>query len=116
MHKAIYLTVVVKTNPPGNTSEQVKEIEARIAAAISTTSHELTGTLKRLRVKDGEIKAIVYLEGEQDAPQNFSKIAILDARKSLETAFAVPLTSHSRISISDIQENTNAVDELADEN
>ena|ERR1700694_2112282 len=115
MHKAIYLNIVITASQSATTSEQIHEIQTRLTHGLQKTPRQLSGVIKRLRVKAGKIEALVYLEGEQDAPQNFSELAISDVKKSLETAFVVPLTNRSHLQISDIQENTNAVDELADE-
>ena len=60
------------------------------------------------------MNVLIYMEGEQDAPQDFQKLAIDELRKRLDAAFESPTERGLRISIQRVEEATGAVDELAD--
>jgi hypothetical protein len=123
VRKGIYLDIIVAVE----NAEQVESLEATLKAILNqalgsgTPIAQLSGAVKRIRSprsKAGEpprIEALIYLEGEQDAPQNFYRLAMAEAQATLDAALLTPIAPDVTARVETIRENTNAVDELADE-
>ncbi len=115
MRKGIYLNVLLRCD--GDPQPRLDAIRQAVdAAARGGTPHaHLTGEVKRIRLASAGdsaaplVDVLVYLTGEQDAPQSFFALATAELRQLLETLPGPPLRLHA------ITENTSAVDELADE-
>ncbi len=125
MRKAIYLNVLthVESNSKAKPSEEtaVREVKQTVEAAQKKAKTDLSIEIKRARVEKGpddkgiHVGLLTYCEGDQDAQQNFTKLATEEMQKFLTDAFLAPTPSGLKVSVHSIEENTNAVDELADE-
>src|SRR5438309_595963 len=127
MRKAIYLNVLThiegtKDTPP-DAQLALREVErlVREAARKAGTAHIPMMDVKRVRLEEGpdhpgiHVGSLIYLEDEQEAAANFAKLATDKLQKLLNDVFKQPLPGNLKVSIHNIEENTNAVDELADE-
>jgi len=114
MHKAIYLSVKVTMPPDSQGGDRLRQLESRVGQQLRQTEHHLTGTVKRVQDLGDQVEMTVSLEGEQEAPADFARLAIDDVRRALEAAFAAPAARNLRISVAEIREDTSAVDDLAD--
>src|SRR5258708_4801814 len=125
MRKAIYLNVLthVESTSKAKPSEAtaVKEVKQTVEAARKKAKTSLSIEIKRARVEKGpddkgiHVGLLAYCEADQDAPQNFTKLATDEMQKFLSDAFRAPTPSGLKVSVHSVEENTNAVDELADE-
>jgi hypothetical protein len=114
MQKAIYLGVVVAVTPIDTGADRLYELEMKIGQALRQTPHGLRGSVKRIRTRGDHIEATVYVQGEQEPPENFTRLAVAEAQQALETAFAAPLRSNAQAAIHEIYEDSSAVDDMAD--
>ena len=142
MHKAIYLNALLNVEAASNDGDLEKNVRNAIqtASANKKPKSQVTFDIKRVRsaeapakpgmniglfvqrivgIKDSStaknVTLLMYGEGEQDAPKNFTELASAELRNLLESAFSAPESSGLKASVASIEENTNAVDELADE-
>src|SRR5207302_936588 len=105
MRKAIYLNVLThvqsakKTLPDSQLAlREVSQI-VREAANKTTPTNKLTVDVKRVRLEKGTdsshvvVGFMIYLEGEQDAPHNFTSLATGELEKYLSDIFKGPTTS-----------------------
>src|SRR5689334_20138776 len=100
MRKAIYLNVLthVEDGSKGKPSEAkaVSEVKQTVEAAKKKDKTSLSVEIKRARVEKGpddkgiHVGLLVYCEGDQDAPQNFTKLATDEMQKFLAEAFRAP--------------------------
>jgi hypothetical protein len=125
MRKAIYLNVLthVENTAKGKLSDEaaVREVKQTVEASKKKAKTSLSIEIKRARAEKGpddkgiHVALLTYCEGDQDAPQNFTKLATDEMQKFLSEAFRAPTPSGLKVSVHSIEENTDAVDELADE-
>ena len=124
MRKAIYVNVLthVESTSKARPSEEtaVREVKQAVEAYKKNAKTKLSVEIKRARVEKGpddkglHVGLLAYCEGEQDAPQNFTKLATEEMQKFFSDAFRAPTPTGLKISVHSIEENTSAVDELAD--
>jgi hypothetical protein len=137
MRKAIYLNALINVQSASSDGDLEKNVRSAFQKASSKSKVKFD--IKRVRsnkaparpglniglfvrramgtddAEEKNVSILVYGEGEQDAPQNFTELASAELRKLLETAAAAMESSGLKASVTTIEENTNAVDELADE-
>jgi hypothetical protein len=120
MRKAIYLNVEVHvTGADGPDQAIIELVKDTVGKTLEAgTAGGLTGEVKRARlappIETGvhSIDVLVYVRGEQEAAQSFTTLSVSDTQASLNKCFESPLTGNIRASLGDIEENTNAVEEL----
>ncbi len=115
MRKGIYLGLVLRVEPQLEADRELPEVRARLEKAIARTRRQLSGQIKRLRVRDGKLEGILYFTGEQDAPQSFTELALTDVREALAALLDSPAGDRTRLTLETLEEDTDAVDDLADE-
>src|SRR5258708_26638067 len=127
MRKAIYLNVVTQVErvngAPTDGSLALRDVEQTIRKAAHKvgTAHNLSVEVKRMRLEQGsdskgtQVAILTYLEGDQDPAANFTKLATSELVKYLINVFKQPTPAGFKVSVYKIEENTNAVDELADQ-
>src|SRR5258708_8007088 len=127
MRKAIYLNVLTQVErlngTPIESQLALREVDQAIRKAVRKvgTANKLSVDVKRVRLEQGsnpkgtQVAILTYLEGDQDPAANFPKLATSELEKYLLDVFKHPTPPRFRVNIQTIEENTNAVDELADE-
>ena len=123
MRKGIYLNVLVRADNSQDHEQSMSALKTVVNHALQngTPIAQLTGDVKRIRMRaphDGEapkIETLVYLEGEQEAAQNFNELATAEVQAALQAAFVTPITPDVTAHVEAVQENPNAFDELAEE-
>ena len=136
MHKAIYLNALLEFAPDdpahavasdADYSAIMRDALLKAKPAWSEQSH-LSAEVKRIRPEKRDplvsnasamggvrLELLTYLEGEQDAPQDFAQLTAAHLQKLLEQIANPLLARHIKITLESIEENTSAVDELADD-
>ncbi len=127
MRKAIYLNVLTQVERvngmPAEDQLALRDVDQAIRKAVNKvgTANKLSVDVKRVRLEQGSnpkgtpVGILIYLEGDQDPAANFTKLATSELEKFLLDVFKQPTSAGFRVNIQTIEENTNAVDELADE-
>jgi hypothetical protein len=123
MRKGIYLDILIQLESAEQAEKPEDALKAILNQALQngTPIAQLTGKVKRIRPQgyvDGEprrVEALIYLEGEQEASQNFYTLATAEVQAALHAALLTPIAPDVSAHVENIQENSNAVDELADE-
>ncbi len=123
MRKGIYLDVVMRLDNAEEAENAMPALKAIINQSLAkgTPIAQLTGEIKRIRPhanadsSEPHIEALVYMEGEQEPAHNFYTLAVAEVKAVLDAAFHTPVAPDVNAHLTDIQENTNAVDELAEE-
>ncbi|HLY25826.1 MAG TPA: hypothetical protein VKQ72_05765 [Aggregatilineales bacterium] len=127
MHKGIYLNVLMHVEQQGKpasadaASAESQRILDELARQPATPPNNLTLSVKRFKVQPGpdttgtHVAVLAYMEGDQDAPQDFQKLATDDLRKRLDSALRHASASGLKVAVHSIEEATGAPDELADE-
>jgi hypothetical protein len=127
MRKAIYLNVLTHVEGAKDTLPDaqlaLREVEKLVheAAGKAGTAHIPLMDVKRVRVEEGpdhtgvHVGSLIYLEDDQDAAANFTKLATDKLTKLLNDVYKQSMPANLKLTIHNIEENTNAVDELADE-
>jgi hypothetical protein len=126
MLKAIYLNValLLRGSHRSDYAADVSQVQQMMGTALQggTPSANLTGQVKRLtwsvspNHQSAEVKTIVYMEGEQDAPQNFIVLAVSETQALLAEALRQPIADKIDVQVVLVEENRDAYDELADAN
>ncbi len=143
MRKGIYLKALfqfepVGSNPslrpgdkPGTAPDYpvlLKDTMDNLAPAWTAQTH-LSHQIRRVRHepsptaapetsapnKGQVVSVLAYLEGEQDAPQDFARLTIEQWRKLLAQVSQQLAAKRIPVKITSIEEDSDAVDELADE-
>ncbi|MEP7287298.1 MAG: hypothetical protein ABI947_16200 [Chloroflexota bacterium] len=106
--------------PTANPLDEIKQAMETLTQGI-LPEDKITVEVKRIRTEpsiapnDKQVSVLAYVEGEQDAPLNFMELATAELKKKLDMTFGQSLASGTNVQVHTIEENTNAVDELADE-
>src|SRR5215813_15137492 len=113
MRKAIYLNILtdVDGSSKGKPGEEtaVREVKQTVEAAKKKVKSLLSIEIKRARVEKGpddkgiHVGLLAYCEGDQDAPQNFTKLATDEMQKFLAEAFRAPTPSGLKVSVHSIE-------------
>ncbi len=91
---------------------------SRLSHQIRRVRHEPPATVTPGTSASGKgqvVSVLAYLEGEQDAPQDFAKFAIEQWQNLLGQVSQQLAAKRVPVKISAIEEDSDAVDELADE-
>ncbi len=143
MHKGIYLRALFQFEPagsnpplrPGDKPGTVLDYPALLKDTMEslapawTVHSRLSHQIRRVRheppatampgtsapSKGQVVSVLAYLEGEQDAPQDFAKLAIEQWQNLLGQVSQQLTAKRVPVKISAIEEDSDAVDELADE-
>jgi len=122
--KAMYLNVLIglresELADPQALMDSVAEV---ISTALAVgTAAGLTGEIKRVRMAENPPEAkptvdvLLHVQGDQPAPMPFLPLAESEIRALLEMILQTALPGGLSAAITAIEENPNAVDELADE-
>jgi hypothetical protein len=126
MRKAIYLNVLTHVQTIANRPIDSQAALGEIDRLVRTLDHHKEASLsldvKRVRLENEvdsngvDVGILIYLEAEQDAASNFANFATSELETKLKNTFKQPTLSNLAVTVRKIEENTNAVDELADEN
>ena len=127
MHKGIYLNILAHVEQSGKPANadlaqgEIRRLMDELTRQPTTPPNNLTLSIKRSQVQTGpdtagtHVDILAYMEGDQDAPQDFQKLAVDDLRTRLDAAFRHLTTPGLKMSVHSIEEATGASDELADE-
>src|SRR5258708_33427624 len=120
MRKAIYLNIWTQVEGMKDTLVDsqlaLREVDRTFRQAVHkvVTADRLSVDVKRVRLEPvsnsnrTQVTILTYLEGDQDAAANFTKLAISELEKYLLNVFKLPTPADFKVSIHKIEENTNA--------
>src|SRR5215467_9077288 len=117
MRKAIYLETSIELTPEGSVVSGASDVDygsmlqdtLRASKAIWSEQSHLSVEVKRVRAEKSSpprlhFSMLLYLEGEQDAPQNFVSLTTEHLQKLLEQIASQLLAHHVVMKIERIEE------------
>ena len=122
MRKGIYFDIRVRVENAQDLNSLIATFKPVIKQVFpfGTPDAQLTGEVKRIRLQEAakpspRIEALLYLEAEQAAADNFYKLAMTETQALMNKLFATSGSPEITVVVEGIEENTSAVDELAEE-